>query len=208
MKRNMHFKISILTLFLMTIVSIQSCNESESLIEPVDKEIALKNFESKMVQILPSVKSALDKFKSNPNARVNAEMEILENFRPLLNDSKALLQAYEIDYKESFDENDPKIVLAGFLIVSIEKRLQATELDKSDISGRTAEAEGSWWDCALEAVGVAAVSELIASFGSSAAIQASSSVILKAVGKVASRYAGWIGAAIMVADFTECMGYW
>jgi hypothetical protein len=208
MKRNVTIKIYMLMPFFLTAMSIQSCTENDSLIEPVDKAVALRNFESKMVQILPSVKSSLDKFNSNPNARVNAEIEILENFRPLLNDSKVLLESYDIDYKQSFDENDPRIVLAGFLIVSIEKRFESLQARNSDASGRIAQAEGSWWDCALEAVGVAAVSELIASFGSSAAVQASSSVILKAVGKVASRYAGWIGAAIMVADFTECMGYW
>lgn len=57
----------------------------------------------------------------------------------------------------------------------------------------------------MEAIGVAAVAELISSIGSSAAIQASRTLILKTVGKIASRYAGWIGAAIMVADFAECM---
>ncbi|QKG79194.1 hypothetical protein [Tenuifilum thalassicum] len=57
----------------------------------------------------------------------------------------------------------------------------------------------------MEVLDVAAFSELISAVGSSAAIQASKAVIIKAAGKIASRYAGWIGAAIIVADFTECM---
>lgn len=55
-------------------------------------------------------------------------------------------------------------------------------------------------NCALKAIVYTAIAEL----GDIWAV-ASSQVILQAVGKVAHKYARWVGVAIMVASFADCI---
>lgn len=55
-------------------------------------------------------------------------------------------------------------------------------------------------NCILQAIGYGAASELFANWAT-----ASRQVILKAVGKLASRYIGWFGTAIALVSFADCM---
>ena len=55
-------------------------------------------------------------------------------------------------------------------------------------------------NCILQAIGYSAIAELGANWAS-----ASRQVILRAVGKLASRYLGFFGAAIAVVSFVDCM---
>jgi hypothetical protein len=145
---------------------------------------------------------------SSPKNFDSTDNEIISIIEPVLNDCKVLLNVYDIDYKNEFSHgNDPRIIIAGLLLLTIEKEFETIEnaSESKYYNSFNMESSKGTWDCAMEAIGVAAISELIGAIGSTAAIQASKAVILKAVGKLASRYAGWIGAAVMVADFTECM---
>lgn len=56
-------------------------------------------------------------------------------------------------------------------------------------------------NCIFEALGFSALAELGANWA-----VASRQVIIRAVGKLATRYLGWFGAAIAVASFVDC--YW
>ena len=55
-------------------------------------------------------------------------------------------------------------------------------------------------NCVFQALGFTALAELGANWAA-----ASRQAILRAVGKVASRYLGWFGAAIAVVSFVDCM---
>lgn len=57
-------------------------------------------------------------------------------------------------------------------------------------------------NCILQAIGYAAIAELSANWAT-----ASRQVIIKAVGKIAQRYLGWVGAAIAVSSFVDCMWF-
>lgn len=65
-------------------------------------------------------------------------------------------------------------------------------------SGSTAEVKLA--NCVLQAIGYTAISSLVAEWAT-----ASRYAILRAVGKLATRYIGWVGAAIAVVSFTDCM---
>ena len=195
-------KIRYLLLFFLLFITLQSCEKSETTQKPINKKEALKNLE----RSLSSFNS--QKLKSiliEKSSKTNADEEIANALQPILNNSKMVLDAYEIDYQKEFQsDNDPQIILTSLVLLTIEKEFQKIDSNGSSKIKLLSNAKGTW-DCAMEAIGVAAVAELISSIGSSAAIQASSALILKTVGKIASRYAGWIGAAVMVADFAECM---
>lgn len=55
-------------------------------------------------------------------------------------------------------------------------------------------------NCIFQALGFSALAELGANWAT-----ASRQVLLKAVGKLATRYLGWFGAAIAVVSFVDCM---
>ena len=55
-------------------------------------------------------------------------------------------------------------------------------------------------NCIFQALGYTALAELGANWAG-----ASRQVILRAVGKVATRYLGWFGAAIAITSFVDCM---
>ena len=55
-------------------------------------------------------------------------------------------------------------------------------------------------NCIFQALGFTALAELGANWAG-----ASRQVILRAVGKVATRYLGWFGAAIAIGSFVDCM---
>ena len=55
-------------------------------------------------------------------------------------------------------------------------------------------------NCVLQAIGYAAIAELSANWAT-----ASRQYLIKAIGKLASRYLGWFGAAIALGSFIDCM---
>jgi len=189
-------------LFLVFFITQQSCEKGESPQKPISKKEALTNLEKSLANFnSQKLKSIL----IEKSSKTNADEEIAIALQPILNNSKLVLDAYEIDYNKEFQSvNDPQIIITSLVLLTLEKEFQAIDSNGSSKIKLLNNSKGAW-DCAMEAIGVAAVAELISSIGSSAAIQASRTLILKTVGKIASRYAGWIGAAIMVADFAECM---
>ena len=60
--------------------------------------------------------------------------------------------------------------------------------------------QGKLFNCIFQALGFSALAELGANF-----FLASKQVILAAVGKIATRYLGFFGAAIAVVSFVDCM---
>jgi len=60
------------------------------------------------------------------------------------------------------------------------------------------------FDCALMAVGITAIGDLI----SSGINGMSKSAVKKVLKKVAVRYTGWVGAGIALYEFGDCMFWW
>jgi hypothetical protein len=198
-------KIKILTALLgmLFLVGVfQACEKSVVEKKTLSKEEALSNLK-KSIKEINTV--SLRKSMYLKSGAVNTDEVYIEQLKPVLVSSKELLDVYDINSNSDFNsENDPQIIVTALLILTLEKEFSSIEMQKNMSNYKSIRRVGAW-DCAMEAIGVGAVSELIGALGSSAAIKASKAVILKAVGKIASKYAGWIGAAVMVADFAECM---
>ncbi|WOC40372.1 hypothetical protein [Polaribacter sp. HL-MS24] len=61
--------------------------------------------------------------------------------------------------------------------------------------------EPDWYDCMLRSVGIDAVVELLKG-------KVTKAIAKKAIRKIASRTLGWIGAAIAVYEFGDCMDWY
>ena len=196
-------------LFLVCVVmNLSSCKKTtQETIYPQDKNVIITSFEylSKEEELKNFEKTAKNSsFLKNikRNTSNYTESQTKELLMPLMMSSKRLLMAYDINIEDNFEnENDTKIILAGFAILKIEDEIK---YQRDNSSARLV--ASSAWDCAMDAIGVGAAIELLGMFGG--ATTASTTVILSAVGKLAKKYAGWLGTAIMVADFTECMDWW
>lgn len=199
----MKIKILIALLGMLFLVGVfQACEKSVVEKKKLSKEEALSNLK-KSIKEINTV--SLRKSMYLKSGAVNTDEVYIEQLKPVLVSSKELLDVYDINSNSDFNsENDPQIIVTALLILTLEKEFSSIEMQKNMSNYKSIRRVGAW-DCAMEAIGVGAVSELIGALGSSAAIKASKAVILKAVGKIASKYAGWIGAAVMVADFAECM---
>ena len=60
------------------------------------------------------------------------------------------------------------------------------------------------FDCALSAIGITAIGELISN-GISKMGKRAVRVLMR---KIASKYLGWVGAAIAAYEFGDCMEWW
>lgn len=97
------------------------------------------------------------------------------------------------DIVSMFDNGDDKvkIIYAATILLDLKKQMQDAGVDTTNARA---------FNCALQAIGYTAVAELATNWA-----LASRAVMLRAIGAVAARYAGWIGAAIMVGSFADCM---
>ena len=183
-----------ITLFAILSATFISCstdnNEDIASKEEVmlknNSNYAIQNFESALRKVSSDVKNIVDRddFNKNPEA-YEKELQIVLN--PLVSPSKDLIKMMNITEAEvpgihtSFTEH--QTIATGLLIYS----------------QQTADSDPSVLDCVARAfVGL----ELHEGFWSSFTNRR---VLIKAVGKVASRYLGAIGAALIVYDFVDCM---
>jgi len=100
------------------------------------------------------------------------------------------------DIVGQIEENDP--VNAGFKIVHAANTLVWLKYQMGTLAERGSQERAV--NCVLQAIGYAAIAELSANWAT-----ASRQYLLKAVGKLASRYLGWFGAAIALGSFIDCM---
>ncbi len=108
-----------LLLFFVLFITLQSCEKSETTQKPINKNEALKNLEKSLSSFnSQKLKSILIEKPS----KTNAEEEIANALQPILNYSKMVLDAYEIDYQKEFQsDNDPQIILTSLVLLTIEK---------------------------------------------------------------------------------------
>ncbi len=134
--------------------------------------------------------------------------------RPALSESKKLLFTYGIseDYlkKEFKDLNDPRILLAGVWLLSAERKdSQARSIHRAHMFGlgflaqenSLTESQPDWMECMLIAVGVDAIVEFVKG-------NITETLAKKAIRKIASRTLGWVGVALALYEYGNCMGWY
>ena len=89
---------------------------------------------------------------------------------------------------ESQGENY-KLIHAANSLMDLKKQVGISNIQTTKVA-----------NCIFQALGFTALAELGANWAG-----ASRQVILRAVGKVATRYLGWFGAAIAIGSFVDCM---
>lgn len=146
------------------------------------------------------------------------EAELQASISPLVDSGVDLLRSYGFTNAEIITEfgslNEPNIAIAAFAIYEAELYAQegypVEGLDESIdyelvsflLGSQPVYAQSNIGNCVLEALGVNAVINGfkggIKKLGKRGA--------LKLFRKVALRYLGWVGAAVAVVDFADCMG--
>lgn len=134
------------------------------------------------------------KFKSSTISRLNSKAKIM---------LAAIIKAYQKQFKinPSYFNDDSSIrtpcttkCLGGNLLISDVSNMKIA----ADIPVREI------WECALSAIGVKALGELISAKGLSS--YAARKALIKAVGKAAAKAGlGFIGVAIAVGEFAWCL---
>jgi hypothetical protein len=111
-----------------------------------------------------------------------------------------------IDIGEDFLETMLEVDLSSFIqnnhITSYDLAALGIHVYVSENYGHLMLSKGDWLDCLSAAVGLTMIQEL-STAGLSRAMSTGSAIkIIKAVGK---RYLGWVGVALMIHDFVNCI---
>ncbi len=150
---------------------------------------------------------------SDPNFVITPEYELQceTEVKPVYNQSRTVIAAYGITEQDLIDEwganYDPELVVELALSIAAYEALdheyglasirQALFLITPSYANRL-------YDCVKTALGIEALFELWRERALST--YAGKKMLIKAIGKVATRSLGWVGAAWAVADFVDC--YW
>lgn len=182
----MKFTFKLMSLVLLTLVFLSCENEqSDSFIfnESADlqslKQIVLNQTNQKRI-VMQNKSTELQ----NPQAE--------EMLKPIINETVSILLNSGIKKSEIVDEfgnlNSPELAIMGVALISQAETQKDTEAKAGDAL-----------DCAARAfIGI----ELHEGFWGSFTNRR---VLLRAVGKLATRTLGFIGAALIVYDFADCM---
>lgn len=197
---------------------IQSCQtDSIEYSQNIEQELALFKFEGLVKTSIPKIQSIVVEqhnlsFSKNTSAVVatNTDKEIREILMPMVTGTKELLATFdftETDLSEEFNDlEDPRIALIGLAVLAAKDETNnQTAMNFANIFGKTVYAQDAY-DCLLRSVGIDAVIELVNSktIGSRAAKK----LMKKAVRKIASRTLGWVGAAVAIYEFGDCMNWY
>ena len=199
--------------------SIQSCTSPPE-IEPITErqEAALDSFKEILFDQGVKIKKTLSELTTRSSSSDQFEAGITEEgakemLFPILEEGLNLLYSYgfsEEELGESFGSLDnPEIVSLALTLVRVEElndQLSSNlEQNQSTFFYSTAYAQ-SIKDCALRAIGVDRLIDWAK--GKYLSSYAARKMLIKAVGKAAARLGlGWIGTALAVAEFVECMAH-
>jgi hypothetical protein len=194
------------------VLLIQSCQTDDEIFENNNQKIELEKFKELVINTVPKAKKTT--LKSNllsKNANLENENNAKESLKSLSNGSRDLLESYGFTTKEIEDEygswDDPKVVslsLTLFRLEQINEKSNKTSFNFSPLFIQSSYAQNSIKDCALRALGVDKLVDWAR--GKYLSGYAARKALIKAVGKAAARFGlGWIGTAIAVVEFAECM---
>lgn len=149
------------------------------------------------------------------------ESEAREFMLPMVQSGVELLRSYGLSDHEIIFEfgslDSPEISRAALAITRFEDLVNDGYIldgyDDTDfiIAGlffQSAYAGGSqWYDCAIRAAGVEVLVQMGQAGISNIVKRLGKKGVIKLIGKIASRTLGYVGAAIAVYEFSDCMGW-
>lgn len=138
------------------------------------------------------------------------ELECNKLLNPTLIASKELLYSYGLTendlIEENIDPNGSEMINYGIYLSAAEKELEESKtvaFDFKSLLGSEMYAS-KVGQCAGDALGISAVAAVLQQ---GLATEAAKKLLLKSLRKVAGRALGWVGAAIFVYEFSDCMGW-
>ena len=215
----------LITLFFCCVLMIIGCRKNS------DGNFAARFFETKLKQASQNANRLMENKRAKMGRVGEAmttegytgfmnETEANEIVQPLIEPSAQFLQSYyEINIYEYLPAGSPKIAQIGALAIRLKqledegKSIDTTSSNYwfvppvemvSQANGElpTNPVNPSIFDCAMDALGVPA-GLLIGS-----AKDLTKAALIKAAKKLATRVVGWIGVAIAVYEFGDCMNWW
>lgn len=205
-----------------TVMTLESCQSDEEDYKILKQEEALISFELLVKNTTPKIKNLLEEHPAalkNPDllgqkALLKLESEVNTLLQPLVLSTKKLLKSYEVENEflnqEFSDPNDPRIALVGLFLLAAENReKQEVALNFAQAFGtlsyaqntELSEAKPDWVECMITAVGIDAVVEFLKG-------NITEAIAKKAIKKIASRALGFVGAAVALFEFGNCMGWY
>ena len=138
------------------------------------------------------------------------ELECNKLLNPTLIASKELLYSYGLTendlIEEKIDPNGSEMINYGIYLSVAEKELEESKtvaFDFKSLLGSEMYAS-KVGQCAGDALGISAVAAVLQQ---GFATEAAKKLLLKSLRKVVGRALGWVGAAIFVYEFSDCMGW-
>ncbi|NDW12237.1 hypothetical protein D0T50_04955 [Bacteroides sp. 214] len=140
--------------------------------------------------------------------------------RELAQISLNTLKTYGLSEEEIAEDlggiTDDKLIEAGLIIIAVEEEAEKgvevidtfdnvsllTGLEKCPDDQTVTRSQV--FNCALQAVGITAIGELM----QKGIASMSRSAVKTALRKIVAKYLGWVGAAIAVYEFGDCMNWW
>lgn len=138
----------------------------------------------------------------------DSSKEINALMSPIIESSKKLISNYNFTDKEIKDalgvDSDKGAVIIAMLILDIEKNKQISSTYSKSLY------EKDVYSCLAVATGIAGIYDLIKNTSSLASFSevATRKQALKLIGKLGRRALGWVGVALLINDFGNCMEYW
>lgn len=135
------------------------------------------------------------------------ESQIKQSLTPTATASKQLLYNYNFTdaelQAELGDNIETGAIIMSMIIMEIENNIQNGNYS-------TLASKGDVLSCFGVALGVVGIYDLIQNTSSLATFgeAATRKEMLRLVGKLGRRFLGWIGVAILIKDFGDCMEYW
>jgi hypothetical protein len=217
--------LSKLILSVVTMVSLISCNKDEEITTPNNSAL-IENVKKEAIKFQQQIASRSN-YRSNSTENIVLSAANESDLEGLRLSSIQLIKSYGISEDEIIYEfgslNNPGIAEAGLAIAQIEYQADYG-VEMIDVQNQTSLLTGDYhelayalegsvalngvqsavYDCALQAVGITAIGELM----TSGINNMSRSAVRSVLKKVASRYLGWVGAAIATYEFGDCMSWW
>lgn len=194
-----------------------SCEKDVDIEKYPDFSVATKEaslLKDKLKAQLPIIKSltsngeSLIKSTNTKFEDTNKELSVL--LSELSSESLCMLESYGINYEdiEQYVDNinDPRIAIIGMVFIAFQEK----GLSNNTIRLKSGATEGDEFSYGqvMDCLGRAFLGVNIADFVFGSATKFTMSTALGIAGRVASRTLGLVGAAIAIADFGDCMGWY
>ena len=221
-KLSIKFVRGLISMYIMAFVLayvIQSCTAPIEM-EPITErqQVALSSFEGVLFNESNKIEKTLTDLSTRSSSSDQYDPGITEDgakelLSPIFEEGSNLLNAYGFtveELEESFGSLDsPEIVSLALTIVRVEElndQLSNNIEQSTPFPFYSTAYAQSIKDCALRAIGVDRLIDWAK--GKYLSSYAARKMLIKAVGKAAARLGlGWIGTALAVAEFVECMAH-